>query len=355
MANQEHVDILRQGVEVWNEWRELNPYETPNLSSANLKGAFLHEANLSTVDLTEADLSEANLNSADLSDAQLNLANIRGASLFYTNLYGANLNKANLRWARLHKANLSHASLYDVDLSKAHLDGVNLTEATIGLTTFANNDLSSVIGLETIHHRAPSYISIDTLYKSQGKIPEVFLRGAGLPEAFLSYLPALRNAAQPIQFYSCFISYSVKDEEFTRRLYADLQNVGIRCWFAPESLKTGDKLRTSVDEAIRLYDKLLLVVSEHAIGSEWVNHEVKNALESERERNELILFPARIDDAVLNAGTDWAAEILRTRQIIDFKDWKDNTKYQKAFLRLIRDLKTSLARELDIEEQGNES
>ena len=37
MANQEHVDILMQGVEVWNAWRKEHPGEEPDLSHANLR------------------------------------------------------------------------------------------------------------------------------------------------------------------------------------------------------------------------------------------------------------------------------------------------------------------------------
>lgn len=354
MANQEQLEILKQGVEEWNEWRKLNPHVALNLSGANLRGAFLHEANLSDTDLTEADLSEANLNSADLSNAQLNFANLRGASLFYANLHGANFNKANLRWARLNSSNLTGASLYDADLSKAHLDGADFTHATVGLTTFANNDLSVVRGLEDVYHRAASFISIDTLYKSQGRIPEVFLRGAGVPDSFLIYIPTLTGSERPVQFYSCFISYSTKDELFARRLHSDLQSVGIRCWFAPQDMKIGDKLGSSINEAIRFHDKLILILSEHAIGSKWVELEVENALKKELEQNRLVLFPIRLDDTVFQASASWAVE-LRARHIEDFHEWKEPTKYQRSIARIVRDLKASLATESVSEEQGHES
>jgi hypothetical protein len=49
---------------------------------------------------------------------------------------------------------------------------------------------------------------------------------------------------QPFQYYSCFISYSSRDEALAQRLHADLQVDGVRCWFAPEDLKIGDEFRT---------------------------------------------------------------------------------------------------------------
>ncbi|HEX8336259.1 MAG TPA: hypothetical protein VF621_05980 [Pyrinomonadaceae bacterium] len=52
-----------------------------------------------------------------------------------------------------------------------------------------------------------------------------------MPEAFITYMNAL--TVEPIELYSCFISYSNKDQEFAKRLYGDLQNENIRwltCW-----------------------------------------------------------------------------------------------------------------------------
>ncbi len=54
MANEEHLKILKQGVEAWNEWRKKNPQRTPDLSKANLSEADLYVANLSRADLTGA-------------------------------------------------------------------------------------------------------------------------------------------------------------------------------------------------------------------------------------------------------------------------------------------------------------
>ena len=86
---------------------------------------------------------------------------------------------------------------------------------------------------------------------------------------------------KPIEYYSVFISYSSKDEEFARRLYNDLQGARVRCWFALEDLKTGDKFWERIDVGIRMYDKLLVILSEDSIDSPWVEEEVTSALEKE--------------------------------------------------------------------------
>ena len=132
-------------------------------------------------------------------------------------------------------------------------------------------DLSGAKGLETVEHGGPSTIGIDTIYKSRGKIPEVFLRGCGVPDEFIAYIGSM--VGRPIEFYSCFISYSTHDQEFAERLHADLQAKGVRCWFAPHDIKGGRKIHEQIDEAIRLHDRLLLILSEHSmIGGIYQTH-----------------------------------------------------------------------------------
>ena len=187
-------------------------------------------------------------------------------------------------------------------------------------------------------HEGPSTIGIDTIYASRGKIPEVFLRGAGVPDEFITYMRSLVGRA--IEFYSCFISYSSKDQDFAERLHADLQAKGVRCWFAPEDMKIGDKIWDRLDQSIRLHDKLLLVLSANSIGSEWVEDEVTTAFEEERRRGKTVLFPVRVDDTVFDTEESWAAKV-RQRHIGDFRQWKQHDAYTKAFDRLLRDLKNA--------------
>ena len=120
----------------------------------------------------------------------------------------------------------------------------------------------------------------------------------------------------------------------------------MRCWFAPEDLKIGDKFRTRIDEAIRYHDKLLIILSEHSIHSDWVETEVESAFEKERRHKRTALFPIRVDDAVMETDQAWAADIRRTRHIGDFSGWKNHDTYQKQFARLLRDLQAVDAQEV---------
>jgi hypothetical protein len=306
--NEEHYKIIKQGVEVWNAWREEHPDVVPDLEAVNLKGT-----NLTGADLFEAKLTSANLTGAELIGADISLADISLADLTGANLGGADLNGANLT-------------------------GADFNDALIMSTKFIYVDLSSAKGLDKVKHQGPSYVDIHTLYKSKGNIPESFLRGCGVPDSLIEYLPSLTGKA--IEYYSCFISYSSKDEAFAKRLYADLQNSGVRCWYAPEDMKIGDKIRPVIHESIRIHDKLLIILSEASVASDWVEDEVERALDLERQRKKSVLFPLRLDEAVMDSHTGWAGSIKRSRHIGDFTQWKEHDAYQKSFERLLRDLKT---------------
>ena len=104
-------------------------------------------------------------------------------------------------------------------------------------------------------------------------------------------------------------------------------------------MKTGDRIRQRIDETIRVHDKLLLILSERSISSQWVGKEVETAFEKEGKTGETVLFPIRLDNTVMDTSEAWAADIRRTRHIGDFTDWKNHDAYQKAFERLLRDLK----------------
>ena len=190
--------------------------------------------------------------------------------------------------------------------------------------------------MDTCLHFGPSILDHRALDIS-GHLPLPFLRGCGLPERLIDYLPSLLIEA--MQFYSCFISYSSKDQEFADRLNADLQNKGIRCWFAPHDLPIGAKTWDHIDAAIRLRDKLLLILSENAIASDWVEDEVSKAFAEERRRGQTVLFPVRLDDTVFDTDEAWALKLRDQRNIGDFTRWKEHDPYQKSLERVVRDLR----------------
>jgi uncharacterized protein YjbI with pentapeptide repeats len=163
-ADLQHYALLKQEVDVWNNWRKENPALVPNLSGADLRGARLRRVNLSGADLREANLSgadleganlrearliEANLHSADLRGAYLEGAELFKAILYRANLSGAYLNSANLsgadfRGANLLVAHLNEANLSGADFRGAYLEGADLSGAYLSGADFRGADLSKV-------------------------------------------------------------------------------------------------------------------------------------------------------------------------------------------------------------------
>jgi hypothetical protein len=364
MANPEHLEILKRGIKAWNNWRDKYPHVKPNLSKAKLnrrrlvnlrvKGElieFYDWVDFSNVDLQGSDMSESNLSLVNLAGANLTGANLMSANLWHTNLKrvnfsGATLLGANLEQAFLDNANLREAHLAGADLTQADLAGADFSFAFLHRTKFGDNDLSVAKGLDLVKHIGPSTIGIDTLYKSAGRIPEAFLRGCGIPDDFITFIASHFGIQQAIQFYSCFISYSTRDEEFARRLYSRMRDEKLRVWFAAEDAQGGKKLYEQIERAIQLHDRLLIVLSERSLQSRWVMTEIRRARKVELRENRRKLFPIRlVDYETLQAwecfdadtGEDLATEV-RGYFIPDFSNWKDLDAFEKAFERLLHDL-----------------
>lgn len=311
-ARQKYKDqqrsLLRQGAEAWNQWRTNNgrgPVELRSIDLADWPG-------LAGVDFSDCDLTYADL-----------------------------------RWSTFTGANFRGANLGSADLTEASFDGADFTGATFDRTILGATDLSGVKGLKAIQHRGPSIIGVETLFLSRGKLPDSFLEGAGVPRPLVDYLPSLTGAIEPLQFNSCFISYATADEPFARRLHSRMRAAELRVWFAPEDIKGGEKIVEQIERAIHVHEKLLLVLSDSSMRSNWVTTELRRARKIELSESRRKLFPIRLvkHDRVrewtcfdADRGVDLAAEV-REYFIPDFSNWKDEDAFERGFKRLLQDLR----------------
>lgn len=358
MANQQHLDIIKFGIESWNKWRDQNPEIRPefegadftdayligaNLNGANLVGARLNGANLSYSQLSNADLSYAEVKEANFNNTGLYEANLRSARFVNANLENANLNYSNCSGVRFDGANLKRANLSNVNLNNATLNGADLTNATLGWTVLGNVDLSITRGLDKIVHEGPSEITISTIYSSKGNIPDIFLRRAGVPENLIAYLPSLTGKA--FEFYSCFISHSSKDKRFCERLYADLLASGVRVWYFPEDARWGESVWGEIDRSIKIYDRLVVVCSKNSLQSGPVQREIERSLNREDKEKKNVLFPIRIDNYVFDSWEHERKDDVLKKVIGDFTGWNRGAKkYDTAFQKLLRDLQANYYR-----------
>ena len=229
------------------------------------------------------------------------------------------------------------ANLSDANLSDAILRGANLSNVLLRQTILDRIDLRTVHGLSTIKYQGPSIIALHTVQLPEDGSALLFLRGCGVPEEWIDDYRA--RMMHPIQYYSVFISYSTQDELLAKRLHADLQDHGVRCWFAPHDLKPGDFFRKKIDQAIQQQDRLLLILSEHSVHSKWVEYEVDRALDREISQQRTILFPLRIDDAIKHSDSQWAEDLRSRRHIGDFTRWSEPELYQEQLKTLLAHLK----------------
>ncbi|MEX0728652.1 MAG: pentapeptide repeat-containing protein [Planctomycetaceae bacterium] len=276
--------------------------ENADLRKADLRKANFSRANLQGADLSGAQLSGAIMNAADLTNCKgvgtdFTLAQLSRTILTKTDFTQAVLNGANLTAAMFQEANLNDASLTETLLigtqfKKTSLIGTNFSRAliekthwhdcTIAWAAFGNVDLSTSSGLESFTHLAPSSIGIDTLYRSNGKIPEAFLRDCGLPEAFLATWPKFKETNDPVQSHVFFIRFGEKDRVFAEQLQLGLTKRGLRCWLNGNAENAEDAAEPQYFRSEHLWEKVIFCVSIHSLGAPWGEKEIEMYFDKER-------------------------------------------------------------------------
>jgi hypothetical protein len=369
MDRDEALKLLRggpDGVAEWNRRREVGEgipeLRLAKLSGADLSGAYLREADLFKANLSRAYLTEANLSRANLSRANLSLADLRAANLSAANLSAANLNLANLAKTNLLGANLIGANLIAASFSGASLSGTDLNTACCWWTLFADVDLSEAKSLGSVTHDGPSTVGIDTLLRSNGDIPEAFLRGCGLSpwevlsaELYKRELtpPGLADLQSQIfdawtkgrsMLNGCFLSYSWKDAAFVEQLRDRLMSEGINVWLDRHDMVAGT-IQDQVWRAIQIHHVVILVLSNDSVESDWVENELDMARKKEKDERRAVLCPIALDDAWKDkAGTndgpgDPSRQLWRTltqKLVLDFSEKTEA--FDVVFQKLVRGL-----------------
>lgn len=162
------------------------------------------------------------------------------------------------------------------------------------------------------------------------------------------YVPTSENKQhfQENVFQSCFISHSQKDYGFAEYLTLKLRENGIKTWFAPDDMPAGKKLHEEIYNAISIFDKLIIVLSENSINSEWVKSEIRRARKREIQENKRILFPVSLVPMEIlrewecfdaDSGKDLAVEI-REYYIPILNEWEKPSNFEQQFKKILAGL-----------------
>jgi uncharacterized protein YjbI with pentapeptide repeats len=176
VANAGHIDIVRDRIDHWNDWRRKNTKVVPDFSGADLSELNLAGANLAKADLTGTRLCGTNLSEANLSRAKLFRADLSQADLSRSTIFKANLSQSDLAGANLNGADLSYAFLIRANLSGATLLGACLKGANLGQASLFRTKLNKAVLSQA------SFFKADL---SEADLSEADLAGANLQEAVL--------------------------------------------------------------------------------------------------------------------------------------------------------------------------
>jgi len=315
MANREHIELVHRGADATWNWRGGRlDLRDADLSGIQLRGALLDHANLSGARLVAADLSGSRLQEANLAGSYLIRAVLNDARLGGSSLSSALLCSASLRRTTLVRADLVGANLAGADLDAANLAHARLRGAVLDQTKLNNAELEGVTGLDSVVHEGPSELGTHALLRFGHRMPPEFLRGVGLPDSFIRYLPSIIASARPVDFFSTYICTAPADAELARRLYNDLQNAGVRCWFRQP--RSDAKV---IDESLHLHDQTIVIWSSSAMSEPSVLAELNAPGRANPKR---ILVLQTDATPILNADSV---------RVVPYQGWSDFRVYAKAF------------------------
>lgn len=340
-----------------------------NFNGLDLRGAVFTGSDLSAADFTSANCEDAHFEHCVLDSAVFGAANLCGAKFLASDLYGLDFNGADLSNSKFVRvlgkgidaqvanfegaefvfssfvdcsfmnSRFSHASFMQIAFAKCLFRRADLAEAFMWDVTFGRCVLSSAKGLDKIGNIRDVSIDPVTLMMGDKSFPRSFLLGAGVPPLLVDYLPSLTNA--PIDFESCFISYSTSDIEFCRMLRRELLDLGVNAWIFDEDAQWGKPMWGEIDQSIRIHDRVVVVCSESSLKSGPVLREIERALRREDAEGKDVLFPIRLDDYIFKGWQHPRKDDVLSKTVGDFSGWRDHAKMRMAMIRFAQSLTRS--------------
>ena len=114
-----------------------------------------------------------------------------------------------------------------------------------------------------------------------------------------------------------FISHSSKDKAYARWIGTDLKAAGHTPWFDEWEIRVGESIPQRISEGLIEADFVVVVLSEHAVASRWVEREWHTKYWSEVEKGKIHVLPVLLRDCEL-------PELLKTKKYADFRESYSN-------------------------------
>lgn len=96
-----------------------------------------------------------------------------------------------------------------------------------------------------------------------------------------------------------FISYSTKDEEIVRGLEKYIPNEMLDTWIDHKAIGGGSDLTKAIKQGINRADIYFLFISQNSLNSDWVDKEIKWAMQREEKLNYEFIVPVLLEEKAL--------------------------------------------------------
>lgn len=343
MANLQHLELLKKGASAVEDWQSKNKGKMLDLSYADL-----HDTNLSGFNLQNGYFFGTDLSYANLSKAQLLKANFTCSDLSGADFSDANLTRAGLGFSEIKYPTLSNTNLLRADLTGATLDGpivkgepVSLKGAIMVDTILADCTMTDFSDLDSVRHKGPSHVDIDTLIvsymKSNKKFDKVltpFFLNAGVPKSLLDALP---DIVAGIKYSSCFVCYGEPDRAFAEELVNNLKAKGIQAWIYSLDSTPGQKVWKEINEKRRKLDKMIVLCSAQSLVRPGVKKELEEQIDEDPEK----MIPISLDSIWTQEGFNVTRDGRDLKHYLTectYADFSDSSNYGQAFSKLVKAL-----------------
>lgn len=118
--------------------------------------------------------------------------------------------------------------------------------------------------------------------------------------------------------YDVFISYSSRNQDVANAICHVLEENMLKCWMAPRDIPVGSKYASVIKDAIVSSKVFLLVFSEYAAVSPWVESELNIAFS-----NRKTIIPYKVDKALVEDYDEFYVRLNNRHWIDSFPDFHE--------------------------------